>query len=147
MVEIEIREMQVNDIPEILKIERVSFSTPWSETAFFHEVHKSYALSKVAISKKIIIGYICVNRIFDECHILNIAAHPDFRRRGIGTVLLEEALNELKGKGCRFFYLEVRASNVGAKKFYERFGFRVVGLRRKYYVSPVEDAALMALTV
>jgi ribosomal-protein-alanine N-acetyltransferase len=147
MTDIEIREMHEYDIPAILKIERVSFSSPWSETAFLHEVRKSNALSKVAISKKMVIGYMCVNWIFDECHILNIATHPDFRRRGIGAALMDKALNELKGKGCRFFYLEARVSNVGARNFYEHFGFRVTGLRKKYYVSPVEDASLMVLKV
>lgn len=147
MAEIEIRVMLEHDIPEILEIERISFATPWSEAAFLHEVRKPYALSKVAILKGFIIGYICANQIFDECHILNIASHPDFRRQGVGTALMEESLTELRGKGCKFFYLEVRASNAGAKRFYERFGFKVVGLRKNYYVSPIEDAALMMLRV
>lgn len=147
MAEIGIREMQEHDVPEILKIERISFTTPWSEAAFQHEVRKPYALSNVAVSKGKVIGYICANQILDECHIFNLAVHPDFRRQGVGTALMEEALNELKEKGCGFFYLEVRSSNSGAKKFYERFGFRVIGVRRKYYVSPLEDAALMMLRV
>ncbi len=147
MAEIEIREMQEHDIPEILKIERSSFTAPWSDAAFLHEVRKPYALSKIALLENIVTGYFCANQILDECHILNLAVHPDFRRQGIGSALMEEALNKLRGKGCEFFYLEVRVSNAGAKKFYERFGFKVVGARRKYYVSPVEDAALMMLRV
>lgn len=139
--------MRERDIPAILKIERTSFSTPWSEEAFHQEIRKPYALSKVAVLKDSIIGYICINIIFDDCHILNLAVHPDFRKRGIATALMKEILNELKEKGCRFFYLEVRASNTGAKAFYERFGFNIAGVRKNYYVSPDEDALLMALRV
>lgn len=147
MAEIVIREMQEQDIPVIMEIERISFSTPWSEAAFFSEIHKSYSLARVAVSGDTIVGYICVDYILNECHIMNLAVHPDFRRRRIATLLLEEVMNELRKKGCRFFYLEVRFSNIDARKFYEHFGFRVVGVRRKYYTSPVEDAALMMLRI
>lgn len=147
MTEIVIREMQKQDIPQIMQIERFSFSTPWSEAAFFSEIHKLYSLSSAAVSGDTIVGYICVNHILNECHILNLAVHPDFRRRGIATELLVKVMNELRKGGCRFFYLEVRFSNMDARKFYERFGFRIVGIRKKYYVSPNEDAALMMLRI
>lgn len=145
MDEILIREMQEHDIPEILEIERISFSSPWSEEAFLSEINKSYSVTRVAVSGNIIIGYICVNYVLDECHILNLAVHPDCRRKGMATVLMKKVLRELRQKDCRFFYLEVRMSNMGAQRFYERFGFRFVGIRKKYYMSPVEDAALMML--
>lgn len=147
MAEIVIREMQEQDIPEIMEIERISFSTPWSEAAFFSEIYKSYSLARVAVSGDTIVGYACVNYVLNECHILNLAVHPDFRRQGIAAVLMKEVMNELRKRGCRFFYLEVRFSNIGARKFYGHFGFRVVGVRRKYYISPVEDAALMMLRI
>jgi len=139
--------MRERDIPAVLKIERTSFSTPWSEEAFHQEIRKPYALSKVAVLEDSIIGYICINIIFDDCHILNLAVHPDFRKRGIATALMKEILNESGEKRCRFFYLEVRASNTGAKTFYERLGFNIAGVRKNYYVSPDEDALLMVLRV
>lgn len=145
MAEILIREMQESDIPGVLEIEHSSFTTPWSETAFFSEIHKPYSIIKVAVLGDNIIGYVCVNYIINEGHILNLAVHPDFRRRGIATVLMEEILDELKKQGCRFLYLEVRVSNLGARKFYEHLGFRVVGVRRDYYTFPNEDAVVMAL--
>jgi ribosomal-protein-alanine N-acetyltransferase len=147
MTEIVMRAMQEQDIPAIIKIERISFSTPWSEAAFFSEIHKSYSLARVAVSGDTIVGYICVDYILNECHIMNLAVHPDFRRQGIATILLEEVMKELRKKGCRFFYLEVRFSNTGARAFYERFSFRIVGIRKKYYTSPNEDAALMMLRI
>ncbi|MBE0427316.1 MAG: ribosomal protein S18-alanine N-acetyltransferase [Nitrospirae bacterium] len=145
MADIIIREMHEDDIPEILRIERMSFPTPWTEAAFINEIYKPYALTRVVLQKNNVIGYICVNRVLNEGHILNLAVHPEFRRQGIASMLMQELLKELKNKGCRFIYLEVRVSSLGARKFYERFGFKVVGARRDYYQSPVEDAALMML--
>lgn len=147
MNEIVIREMQEKDIPQIMQIECSSFSTPWSEAAFFSEIHKPYSFSRAALSGDTIVGYICINYVLNECHILNLAVHPHFRRQGIATLLLAKAMKESRKRGCVFYYLEVRFSNTGARKFYESFGFRIVGTRKKYYVSPEEDAALMMLRI
>ena len=135
--------MRAADVSEVVEIERMSFTAPWSEAAFLGEILKLYSLTKVAALRGKIIGYICVEHIMDEGHILNLAVHPDFRRHGIGKKLLEEVMDELKKNDCRSLYLEVRVSNPGARKFYERSGFRVVGIRRNYYASPIEDADLM----
>lgn len=132
------------DIPEVLKIENMSFSTPWSEASFLNEIHKPSSLTKVAVLGDKIIGYICANRIIDECHILNLAVHPYFRRQGIAKTLVEEVQNELKENKCIYIYLEVRTSNFGARKFYEYLGFRVIGIRKNYYIMPMEDAVIMA---
>lgn len=147
MTEILIQEMQPSDITEILEIERISFTTPWSELAFLNEMYDPHSIAKVAVLKNNITGYICVKQISDEGHILNLAVHPDFRRHGIATVLVGEVLDELREKGCKYLYLEVRVSNLAARKFYERFGFKVVGVRRKYYTSPEEDAVVMMLVL
>lgn len=147
MTDILIREMQPSDITEIMEIERKSFSTPWSELAFFNEMYDPHSIAKVAVLKNNISGYICVKQISDEGHILNLAVHPDFRRHGNATALVEEVLDELRKKGCKYLYLEVRVSNLGARKFYERIGFKVVGVRRKYYTSPDEDAVVMMLVL
>jgi ribosomal-protein-alanine N-acetyltransferase len=138
-----IRDMQEDDISAILEIEQISFSTPWSKESFLNEIYKKYAFSKVAVFEENIIGYICANYLHHESHILNLAVHPDFRRRGVATILMNEAIRELKEKGCVFMYLEVRISNTGAHRFYERFGFKTETIRKKYYGNPDEDALLM----
>jgi ribosomal-protein-alanine N-acetyltransferase len=143
MDELIIRKMQHSDVPRVLEIERLLFSTPWSEDSFLNEIYKKYAISKVAVIDGNIIGYICANFILHEAHILNLAVLPDFQRRGVATVLMNESLKELKEKGCVFMYLEVRASNAGARQFYELFGFKVMDVRKKYYINPNEDALLM----
>ncbi len=116
MDEIIIRKMTEEDIPDIMKIEMMSFSTPWSKYAFLNEIYKPYSLTKVALLKDNLVGYICVNLIVNEGHILNLATHPEFRRQGIGTRLMKEVLKELKDKGCRFVYLEVRLSSFWRKE-------------------------------
>jgi ribosomal-protein-alanine N-acetyltransferase len=137
--------MYPEDVPELVKIERVSFSSPWSEASFYSEIYNRYSITRVAELQGTAVGYICVKHIADECHLLNLAVHPNYRRLGIATVLLENVIQELKIDGCRFLYLEVRSSNYAAKKLYERFGFKIVGIRKNYYVSPAEDAVIMML--
>jgi [ribosomal protein S18]-alanine N-acetyltransferase len=143
MDEIALHEMEMHEIPQVLEIERMSFSEPWSESAFRNEIHKTYAFNRVALRGNSVIGYICANYILDEGHILNLAVHPDFREKGIATELMSDAIHELRQKGCDYLYLEVRASNSAAKKFYERFGLGVTGIRKNYYNSPKEDALIM----
>lgn len=140
-----IRDMWWSDIPRILKIERMSFSTPWTEMAFLNEIYNPTSINKVAVYENEIVAYICANSVIDEGHILNIAVYPDMRRRGIAVALLKNVVEELKKKSCKSLYLEVRASNISAIRFYENYGFVSVGIRKNYYTSPREDAVVMML--
>ncbi len=145
MMEVTIRQMYPTDIPEVVNIERTIFTTPWSETSFLQEINNLYSIKKVAVLNNTTIGYVCANHILNESHILNLAVHPEFRRCGIATKLVKEVLKELKEKGCDFVYLEVRGSNLSAKKFYEKLGFIIVALRKDYYILPREDAIILVL--
>jgi ribosomal-protein-alanine N-acetyltransferase len=138
-----IRDMQEDDFPAILGIEQISFTSPWTEQDFLNETCKKNTLSKVALFDGNIIGYICVNYHTHKSNILNLAVHPDFRRLGVATILLDEAIMELKKKGCAFIYLKVRVSNTVAQRFYNIFKFKVESIRKKYYDNPDEDALLM----
>ncbi len=140
-----IRELLEHDLPEVVGIENISFTTPWSETLFFNEIYKQRSIAKVAIIGEKIVGYICANYVADEGHILNLAVHPDFRGKGIAKTLVKNILGDLKETDCRFLYLEVRDSNNAAKELYGGFGFKVVGTRKKYYNKPEEDAVIMSL--
>lgn len=137
--------MYPEDISEVLKIERLSFTTSWSEASFYNELYSINSIIRIAEFNGIVIGYICVKHIVDECHILNLAVHPDHRRHGIAAILLNDAIVKLRLHGCRFFYLEVRTSNYAARKMYERFGFNMAGIRKSYYANPVEDAVVMMM--
>jgi ribosomal-protein-alanine N-acetyltransferase len=81
--------------------------------------------------------------VFDEIHINNLAIRPQYRQRGIGTALLHHVLAAARQLGARRATLEVRASNDGARRLYERLGFYVAGIRRNYYSNPVEDALIL----
>lgn len=140
-----IREMREEDVPSVSEIEGLSFSQPWSKTSFLSEIHKSRSISRVAVLDSAVVGYICAELVTDEGHILNLGVHPDYRRKGISTALVASVIEVLRQRSCRVLFLEVRASNHAARRLYERFGFSVVGERKNYYVSPVEDAVIMTL--
>ena len=86
-----------------------------------------------------LLAYITLYHIADELEIINLAVHPEARRQGLGWCLLDHALREEGKLGILSMFLEVRTSNTPAIKLYERAGFRLVGRRRNYYTSPVED--------
>jgi ribosomal-protein-alanine N-acetyltransferase len=81
--------------------------------------------------------------VVDEIHINNLAVLPALRGRGVGTELLRHVLAEARRLGARRATLEVRASNVGAQRLYERLGFVPAGTRSAYYSNPVEDAVIL----
>lgn len=147
MKQIIVRDMVEQDICSVVRIENMSFTTPWSETSFFTEIYKRQSIAKVALSEEDVVGHICVEHVLDEGNILDLAVRPDFRGMGVASLLLKNAIEELMTVGCRSLYLEVRASNEAARKLYQGFGFRVAGARKKYYVAPIEDAVLMRLEV
>ena len=134
--------MTINDLVEVLEIERLTFEEPWSAAAFSVELKKSLCLVAQEDKNKKIIGYIICSKIIEEGHILNIAVKHGERGKGVGRLLLEECIKILKEEGIKSIYLEVRRSNIKAIKFYQKFGFQIVGIRKNYY-SNREDAFTM----
>ncbi|WP_298007913.1 MULTISPECIES: ribosomal protein S18-alanine N-acetyltransferase [Anaerolinea] len=149
--EICVRPMQVEDIPEVHAIDVLSFSLPWSERSYRFEVTENTASSPWVAEahftdgSRRIVGMMVNWIILDEVHIATIAVHPDYRRMGIARLLLDKGLREAFERGARMAFLEVRRSNTAAQKLYESFGFRVEGVRPKYYQDNQEDALLMTL--
>jgi ribosomal-protein-alanine N-acetyltransferase len=137
--------MRGEDLPEVLAIETNSFKTPWSENLFRNEIFKTISLTRVTKINGKVVGYLCVNVIIDEGHILNLAVHKEYRGLGIASFMISEALDIMKNDNCRSIFLEVRVSNEEARKMYEKFGFTLLATRKNYYVSPVEDALIMVL--
>lgn len=133
------------DLSSVLEIERLSFTTPWSEASLFNELRNPRSVSTVARRGRNVIGYIFASRVVDEGHILTYAVHPDYRRLGVGSSLARDMIARLKEEDCRFIFLEVRASNEKARKIYESLGFTALGVRKSYYSSPAEDAVVMVL--
>jgi ribosomal-protein-alanine N-acetyltransferase len=136
--------MDLDDLEQVLWIERDSFSSPWRRDHFLHELRDNrYAVNRVLKSGDRVLGYSCTWIVDDELRINNIAVHPDHRRRGMARRLLRNALHEARGRGCRRATLEVRPSNGAALRLYRQYGFVQVGRRRNYYRDEGEDALLM----
>jgi ribosomal-protein-alanine N-acetyltransferase len=141
-----IRRMVEADVPAAHEIDRLSFTLPWPERSFRFEVTSNPAARCwVAEAEGRIVGMIVVWMIVDEAHVATIAAHPDFRRQGIGKELLTHALRSAIAEGAVKSLLEVRASNGAAQAMYRRFGYVEDGRRPRYYKNNNEDAILMSL--
>ncbi|MFQ6069317.1 MAG: ribosomal protein S18-alanine N-acetyltransferase [Candidatus Aminicenantales bacterium] len=138
--------MEEGDLPHVLKIEKLSFPTPWHESTFRGEIHNklfSHPLVIVHRFKRQIIGYLIYWQVEDEVHINNIAIHPDYRRKGIAETVLSKLFTEVSKKGIKRITLEVRPSNHAALSLYRKLGFVVLGLKRNYYTTPREDALVL----
>ena len=140
---VDIRPLTMTDLSSIEYIERRSYATPWSRSMFAGELAKPASVCLGAFEGADLAGYMIISRYVDAWHVMNIAVDPDFRRHGIATALLEK-LFELTDDGShRGYTLEVRVSNAGAIKLYERLGFHARGIRRGYYTDNREDAVIM----
>ena len=143
--------MKAEDIGEIYEIEKISFSLPWDINSFYDELkHPERACYLTAGLKDAdkalrILGYGGFWLIADEINIVNIAVHPGYRRQGIASSLLKNLLLMGSQKGAKIATLEVRAGNIAALKFYEKFNFKLIAIRKKYYQDNKEDACVMWL--
>lgn len=136
--------MRVRDIPDILKIEHLSFTTPWTRGAFLSELlANEYAYYIVAKVDSVSVAYIGVWIIVGEGHITNVAVHPDYRNRGIGRRLLLAADEVVRARGGVRMTLEVRKSNFLAQRLYKSLGYEPAGIRKGYYRDNREDAIVM----
>jgi len=137
-----IRRLTYADLPQVIAIERRAFPTPWSLAMFVLELSKPSGICLAAMRDNRLAGYLICSRYDRVWHIMNVAIDPDHRRQGMATALLNRLLERVGEDDARFT-LEVRRTNAGAIVLYERFGFKVAGLRRRYYQDNGEDAFVM----
>jgi ribosomal-protein-alanine N-acetyltransferase len=143
---IEIRRMKLEDVSEVVEIDRSSFTMPWSERAFQHEVTENAAARCwVTTEDGRVVSMLVLWMILDEAHVATIATHPHFRRRGFAKTLLVTSLLAAREEGAVKALLEVRARHVVAQKIYCDVGFVEVGRRPMYYRDNGEDAVLMTM--
>jgi ribosomal-protein-alanine N-acetyltransferase len=159
--------MRLRDISEVMEIERVSFSSPWSARSYRYELlendlshyfvvrrrhPKEPRLSLLArIGRTLgggirppVLGYSGFWLMVGEAHVSTIAVQPNWRRRGLGELLLVAMLDQAVEIEADIATLEVRVSNIVAQNLYHKYGFRQVGLRRRYYRDSNEDALIMS---
>ena len=136
------------DLEDVLAIAERSIGDSWSREQFVAELTITGGIQLVAVGgNKRARGYAIFRKAADEAELLQLAVQPEYRRRKIASVLLAAAMRELAGQTVRYCFLEVRANNQTARNFYTAAGFREIGLRRKYYSHPVDDAVLMKRAV
>jgi ribosomal-protein-alanine N-acetyltransferase len=139
-----IEPMTLADLPAVHRIERASFSSPWPDDAYRSELQTNRLASYlVARAGDEVVGFGGIWLMVDEAHITTFAVDPAWRRQGIGERLLLALLDVALVRRAREATLEVRLSNVAARRLYEKYGFRPVGLRPNYYSDDGEDALIM----
>ena len=137
-----LREWRVEDVPNIVALEKICFSDAWTEeeiqSCLRFPLYKTFLLELDGE----LVGYACETVLFEDAEILNIAITPKYRKKGYGKKLLTEMLIAAKKLGAEQAFLEVRESNSSAKGLYVAFGFEQMGLRKGYYPDG-EDAIVM----
>lgn len=139
----QIRDAAAPHIEQLEALEQACFSVPWTKEQLERQLPDESHVFLVAVEGEEVLGYVGMTHVLDEGYISNVAVAPEARRKGIGDSLIYELLKRAEGRGLSFVTLEVRSGNTLAVSLYEKHGFVKVGLRKKYYSCPVEDAILM----
>lgn len=140
---INICEMELKHIEQVFEIEKQCFEIPWSKKSFEDEIKKNkMAIYLVALENDNVVGYAGMWHVVTEGHITNIAVKSEHRKKGIAKKLVSNLIKIAIEKEMIGITLEVRKSNLIAKKLYESFGFKLDGIRKEYYENK-EDALIM----
>lgn len=140
---IQIIPMKEAHVPQIAALEKKCFSDPWSERSIASELQNPLSLWLAALDGDRVAGYIGSQTVLGESDMMNLAVCPEYRQQGIGRALVQALIDRLRQMGSHSITLEVRASNLPARKLYESLGFAQVGLRKGYYEKPREDACIL----
>lgn len=136
------RRMTEDDLDVVAKMEKETFSTPWSRESFLDSLHKTYSYFYVAVEDEIV-GYCGVHNFGGDGEITNVAVDKVWRGKQVAFSMLTYAMKESEKEGIEAFTLEVRKSNIPAIKLYEKLGFVEQGVRKNFYENPTEDAVIM----
>jgi ribosomal-protein-alanine N-acetyltransferase len=140
---VQIRWMIKRDMPEVLAIEQASFDTPWTEEDFLNALKQRNCIGMVAETHDQLVGFMVYELHKTQMVLLNLAVHPEFRRRGIGRQLVERLISKLTHQRRDKITLEVRERNLPAQLFFKALGFQAVRVLREYYPDTGEDAYVM----
>jgi len=143
-----VRSARQSDLASLCEIERSASNTPWSVASIAAELTRELAIDLVAVDTLgAIRGYIFAALAADELSIHYLVTHPEFRRRGIGAMLVRAAVDFAAARGARSVFLEVRSKNRAAIALYRQCGFMEQSLRRKYYSDDNDDAINMTIRI
>lgn len=141
-----IRPMVLTDLDQVMVVEHVSFTLPWTRKMLEDELFNSQAYYFVLEVSGLICGYGGYWKILDEGHITNVAIHSDYRSMGYGRRLLGALIEHARSMEIGAMTLEVRVSNHSAIALYQAYGFESAGIRKRYYSDNQEDALIMWLS-
>jgi ribosomal-protein-alanine N-acetyltransferase len=148
--EARIEPMTVAHLDAVTSIESQAYGFPWSRGNFIDSLAAGYFAQVLLDAQRGVVGYFVAMRGVDEMHLLNITITPTQWGRGLARRLLDHLVASMREAGLSALWLEVRESNLRARRIYERYGFAQVGVRRGYYPAPHgtrEDAVLMSLRI
>jgi ribosomal-protein-alanine N-acetyltransferase len=141
---VEFRSLRVDDIPVLAHLEKKIYPQPWSEGVFKDELTRDDRAYVAATVDGEIVGFAGLMFVEDDAHVTTLAVRPAQRLAGLGTRLMLQLIEVGLRRGARNLTLEVRATNTGARRLYEKFGMAAVGVRKHYYRD--DDAVIMWVT-
>jgi [ribosomal protein S18]-alanine N-acetyltransferase len=137
---IPMEEQYINDVYSIIQL---SLKDSWSLSSLKKELNNDLAKYILLKKENRILGFVATWIVADECDIMNVAVHPEFRGIGLGNILLDALIKTCKDNKVNDITLEVRKSNIVAQNLYKKYGFKEEGIRKKYYQDNNEDAVIM----
>jgi len=144
MSKVQIGDATLDDLDAIHAIEVLAFPHPWTRRLLAKEFEHPWSRQRIARDEAgKVLGYLISWKVADEVHILDVAVHPEARRKGVGRLLLEDCASMARESDSVSISLEVRRSNEGARALYRDLGFEIIGERPRYYVADREDAVVL----
>ena len=145
--EVRLQALSINDLDALLAIEQRAYSHPWTRGNFTDALASGYQIQLLKGGNELL-GYFVAMPGVDEAHLLNLTVAPEFQGQGWARLLLDALALWARGQKAQWLWLEVRVSNLRARQIYERYGFRHVGERKRYYPAADggrEDAIVMSV--
>jgi ribosomal-protein-alanine N-acetyltransferase len=139
-MDVDIRWMTRKDMPAVLDIELQSFHFAWTEPEFIACLTQRNCIGMVAEHGGRIVGFMIYELLKSELHVLNFAVHPEYRRQGVGSQMVDKLINKLSQQRRRVLSLEVRETNLAAQMFFRSRGILAVDVLRNHYEESPEDA-------
>lgn len=138
-----LRWMKNRDMPEVLEIENKSFEFPWSEDEFVRYLRQRNCIGMVAEFEEMVVGFMIYELHKESLRLSNLAVHPDWRRRAVGTAMAKKLIGKLSRERRNRILLEVRETNLPAQLFFRAMGFMAASVLRDFFEETTEDAYLM----
>lgn len=137
-----VERLNATDVDDLIELEHACFEYHWSRDQFLLGLERGAFIILGTRSDGVLSGYIAISIIKDEMEILNLAVRSEFRKHGLATALLKHAFTICRESGVAKGFLDVKVSNDPAIELYRKFGYKQIGVRKKYYPDTKEDALL-----